>query len=203
MSERSDNTTWHHGEVDRKARAEAFGHGGITLWLTGLSGSGKSTLARGLEAALVERGVFVVVLDGDNVRHGLSGDLGFSASDRDENIRRVTEVAKLLAESGAVVLAAFISPTRAQRERVRTRHLQGDFLEAFVDCDLSVCESRDPKGLYVKARAGEIPSFTGITAPYEPPLAPDVVVDTADQTLDESVAVLLGVLAARGIIGEG
>lgn len=175
---KSDNITWHHGSVSRDDRAQLNEHRGATLWFTGLSGSGKSTLTRALEARLHARGVRVYVLDGDNVRHGLNRDLGFAPEDRTENVRRVAEVARLMADAGLLCLTAFISPYRDDRAQARARHEPGDFMEVYVECDLSVCESRDPKGLYAKARSGEIGSFTGISAPYEAPEAAEVRVRT-------------------------
>jgi len=171
--------TWHDSAVTREAREERRGHRGAVLWFTGLSASGKSTLAVEVEKALFREGYFSYVLDGDNVRHGLNGDLGFSPEDRTENIRRIGEVSKLFAEAGALVLTAFISPYREDRDRIR--HLMSrsnDFLEVFVSCPVEVCEARDPKGLYKKARSGEISNFTGIDAPYEAPESPDLVIET-------------------------
>jgi adenylylsulfate kinase len=202
----SRNIHWHEGEVTRADRERAQGHRGATLWLTGLSASGKSTLARALEAQLFRRGATVYVLDGDNVRHGLNRDLGFSPVDRAENIRRIGEVARLLTEHGAIVVTAFISPYRADRDGVRALMAPGDFVEVFVDADLSTCETRDPKGLYAKARRGEIPEFTGITAPYEAPSAPELVVRTGGVTVDASVAELIAFLERGGYLspdGEG
>jgi len=197
----STDITWHDGEVTRAMRATLNGHAAATLWFTGLSGSGKSTLSRAVEAALHHRGVRTYVLDGDNVRHGLNGDLGFSAADRTENIRRVGEVSKLLTDAGLIVLTAFISPYRADRARVRALHLPTDFVEVHVAADLAVCESRDPKGLYRKARAGQIPDFTGISAPYEAPEAPELVVHTDEDDLAACVGEVLAFLEARGTIG--
>ncbi len=198
MSE-ANNLTWHEGRVSRQQRATLLGHDAACLWFTGLSGSGKSTLSRAVEEELVIRGVHSYALDGDNVRMGLNGDLGFSAADRTENIRRVGELARLFVDSGAVVLTAFISPYRADRARVR--ELIGDgFVEVFVNPGLAVCESRDPKGLYRSARAGEIPEFTGVSAPYEEPEAADLVIDTGAHSLDESVALVVAWLVQRGVI---
>ena len=177
--QRSENVTWHSSSVTREAREDRRGHRGAVLWFTGLSASGKSTLAIEVDKRLFARGHFSYVLDGDNVRHGLNGDLGFTPDDRMENIRRVGEVAKLFAESGALVLTAFISPYVRDRDRVRdlvTRPT--DFVEIHVSCPVEVCEARDPKGLYKKARAGEIPNFTGIDAPYEEPEAAELTVET-------------------------
>jgi len=193
------NLTWHGGLVSAEARASLLGHGAVCLWFTGLSGSGKSTLTRAVEVALVERGVHAYVLDGDNVRMGLNRDLGFAAGDRVENIRRVGELARLFVDSGAVTLTAFISPYRADRDAARA--LVGDrFVEVFVDPGLAVAEARDPKGLYKRARAGEIPNFTGVSAPYEAPEAPELRVDTGEQTVEESVATVLDFLEQRRFV---
>ena len=197
---KADNITWHVGEVDRAARTRAHGHRGAVLWFTGLSGSGKSTIAHRVESRLIERGVFAYVLDGDNIRHGLNGDLGFSPEEREENIRRVGEVARLFADAGAVVLSAFISPYRRDRDRVRGLLEQGEFVEVFVDTPIEVCEARDPKGLYKKARAGEISNFTGIDAPYEAPQAPEVHLDTDTLSVDEAAARVVACLEALGIL---
>ncbi len=167
------------GRIDAAARAANLGHESYTVWFTGLSGSGKSTLAYALEEALVARGVTAYVLDGDNIRFGLNRDLGFSPEDRTENIRRIGEVCRLFQDAGVVVLTAFISPYRADREQVRQLHPDGTFVEVYVNTPLDVCEARDVKGLYKKARAGEIPEFSGITAPYEPPESPELTVDTS------------------------
>jgi adenylylsulfate kinase len=186
--------------VTRADRESATGHKGCTIWMTGLSASGKSTLAVALEKALWERGVRSYVLDGDNVRHGLNKDLGFSPEDRNENIRRIGEVAKLFTDAGVVNVTAFISPYRADRDRVREIMAGGDFIEVFVNCPVEVCEQRDPKGLYKKARAGQIPEFTGISAPYEEPLKPELTVDTHLESEAESLAKVLGYLEAHGYI---
>ncbi len=201
-SGKSTNVVWHQATIDRAMREQLNGHKGAILWFTGLSGSGKSTLANAVESRLHELGVRTYVLDGDNIRHGLCGDLGFSDSDRVENIRRIGEVAKLFLESGTVALTAFISPFQADRDRVRALAPEGDFFEIYCQCDLSVCEERDVKGLYKKARAGEIPEFTGISSPYEAPERPEVVVDTARQSLDESVDTVLAALRRQGVIAS-
>ncbi|MBC8945451.1 MULTISPECIES: adenylyl-sulfate kinase [Xenorhabdus] len=172
-----NNIVWHSHDVNRKQREAANGHPALVIWFTGLSGSGKSTLAGMLEQVLFSQGIKTYLLDGDNVRHGLCRDLGFSEADRQENIRRVGEVAKLMVDAGLVVLTAFISPGRAERQKIRQSMESGQFIEVFVDTPLAICESRDPKGLYKKARAGEIPNFTGINATYEAPEQPDIYLD--------------------------
>lgn len=190
MSVKSTNITRTEHRITREDRSRANGHRGGVLWFTGLSGSGKTTLAFELERALFERGRQVYVLDGDNVRHGLNRDLGFSPEDRAENIRRIGEVAALFAEAGLIVLTSFISPYRQDRDGARAA-AKGSFHEIYLAAELEICESRDPKGLYKKARRGEIPDFTGISAPYEAPLAPELVVDSGRQTPDESLQALL------------
>ncbi len=192
MTPADRNLVWHHRRIGRADYRRRNGHPGAVLWFTGLSGSGKSTLANAVEEALFAQGVYTYLLDGDNVRHGLNRDLGFGAGDRVENIRRIGEVARLFVDAGLVVLTAFISPFRADRDRVRALLGPGEFAEIHVACDLATCEARDPKGLYRKARAGEIPEFTGLTSPYEPPLAPELVVDTATTPLDQCVRQVLG-----------
>jgi len=196
----STNIAWHHASVDRAARAKQRGHRSAILWFTGLSGSGKSTLANALNQALFERGLACYVLDGDNIRHGLCKDLGFSDADREENIRRIGEVSKLFLDAGVVVLTAFVSPFKADRDRARGLVVAGDFVEIHCAADLAVCEERDPKGLYAKARAGEIKEFTGISSPYEAPENPELRVDTGKQSLEESVAQVLSHLSEQGII---
>ncbi len=178
----TDDIVWHPGHVERTDRAAVTGGLGATLWLTGLSGSGKSTIAHLAETILIESGRGTYTLDGDNIRHGLNADLGFSAADRTENVRRIGEVARLMADAGLVVFAPLISPYRADREAVRRAHeVAGiDFFEVFVNTPIEVCEQRDPKGLYAKARAGEITQFTGVDDPYEAPENPDLVLDTTD-----------------------
>lgn len=199
---RSTNITWHEGDVPRDRRIDKLGHGGATLWLTGLSGSGKSTVAVAVERLLLERGVNCYRLDGDNVRHGLCANLGFSPEDRAENIRRVGEVARLFADACVIVLASFVSPYRADRDRVRQLHEQAGlpFAEVFIDVPLEVAERRDPKGLYKKARAGEIKNFTGIDDPYEPPQAPELVLPTAEMSLDDSARAIVDYLRRQRII---
>ena len=191
---KAQNIVWHETTVSKSERESINGHKGCTVWLTGLSGSGKSTLANLLEKALWERGIRSFVLDGDNVRHGLNKDLGFSPADRTENIRRIGEVAKLFTEAGVINSTAFISPYRADRQAARKA--AGDsFHEVHVKADLATCESRDPKGLYVRARRGEIPDFTGISAPYEEPETPELVVDTAALDVSQSAAMVLDYVA--------
>ena len=197
---KSTNITWHEGQVTRKDREKVVGQRGVTLWLTGLSGSGKSTVAVAAEQALIERGRLAYVLDGDNVRHGLNKNLGFSPEDRTENIRRIAEVAKLFTDSGVIVLTSFISPYRADRDAARAIFGEGDFVEVFVSTSLETCESRDPKGLYKKARAGQIPEFTGISAPYEAPERPELVLDTGKLAVPESVAALIRYLEGKGYL---
>ena len=197
---KATNIVWHEASVDRAARADKRGHRSAILWFTGLSGSGKSTLANAVNAALFERGLSTYVLDGDNVRHGLCKDLGFSDADREENIRRIGEVAKLFLDAGVIVLTAFVSPFRADRDKARDLVEAGDFFEIFCAADLDVCESRDPKGLYAKARSGAIKEFTGISSPYEAPNTPELKIDTGAQDLAESVNVVIKALQDTGVI---
>ena len=197
---KATNIVWHEASVDRAARADKRGHRSAILWFTGLSGSGKSTLANAVNAALFERGLATYVLDGDNVRHGLCKDLGFSDADREENIRRIGEVAKLFLDAGVIVLTAFVSPFRVDRDKARNLVDEGDFFEIFCAADLDVCESRDPKGLYAKARSGVIKEFTGISSPYEAPDAPELKIDTGAQELAESVEVVIKALQDKGVI---
>lgn len=197
---KATNIVWHEASVDRAARADKRGHRSAILWFTGLSGSGKSTLANAVNAALFERGLGTYVLDGDNVRHGLCKDLGFSDADREENIRRIGEVAKLFLDAGVIVLTAFVSPFRADRDKARDLVEAGDFFEIFCAADLDVCESRDPKGLYAKARSGAIKEFTGISSPYEAPDTPELKIDTGAQDLAESVNVVIKALQVKGVI---
>lgn len=196
---KSTNVVWHHATVTRERREQANGHKSAVIWFTGLSGSGKSTLAHAVEDQLHTRGCRTFVLDGDNVRHGLCGDLGFTIQDRTENIRRVGEVAKLFTEAGVIVLTAFISPLRSDRDRVRNILPHGDFLEVYCAASLDECEKRDVKGLYKKARAGQIPEFTGITSPYEEPAAAELVVETGTVSLQECSLRVLNLLESRGI----
>ena len=191
---------WHDHKITRAERAANKNQKPCLLWFTGLSGSGKSTIANALDVALHERGYHTFLLDGDNVRHGLCSDLGFSDEDRVENIRRIGEVSKLFADSGLIVLSAFISPFVSDRRMVRKLFPAGEFIEVFMDTPLDTCEERDPKGLYKKARAGEIKHFTGIDSPYEAPPHPEVRLDTSTMSVDECVEVLVNHLARNGLI---
>lgn len=202
VEQKATNIHWHEGKVTQEERLENMGQRGATLWMTGLSGSGKSTIAVALEQTLLQRGFHAYRLDGDNIRHGLNKNLGFSAEDRDENIRRIGEVTKLFADAGVISICSFISPYRAARNTVREIH-EADglpFLEVHVHAPLDVAESRDPKGLYKKARAGEIKGFTGIDDPFEEPESPEVLLPTHELSIEESVVKLLGALEERGII---
>ncbi|MEM0955296.1 MAG: adenylyl-sulfate kinase [Pseudomonadota bacterium] len=200
--QKATNVTWHEGDITRAHREKLQGHKGATLWFTGLSGSGKSTVAVELEGTLHELGVSCYRLDGDNVRMGINKNLGFTAEDRAENIRRIGEVAKLFVDAGIIALSSFISPYRADRDEVRKLHEAAgmDFIEVFVDCSLEAAEARDPKGLYKKARAGEIKNFTGIDDPYEAPDAPEIHLHSDQQSLAEEVAAILALLRERTII---
>ncbi|MBN2009735.1 adenylyl-sulfate kinase [candidate division KSB1 bacterium] len=198
--QKATNITWHGGNVTKADREALLDQKGVTIWFTGLSGSGKSTLAREVEQQLFQRGHLVYVLDGDNIRHGLNKNLGFSPEDREENIRRIGEVAHLFNDAGVITLTAFISPYRADRDNARALNTDGEFIEVYVDCPLEECEKRDPKGLFEKARAGIIKEFTGISAPYEAPEHPELVVKTGELTLEESAGVVLDYLVEKGII---
>lgn len=200
--QKATNVHWHSGDVTREDRYRVLGHKGATLWFTGLSGSGKSTVAVALEKELTARGVLCYRLDGDNVRLGINKNLGFSAEDRSENIRRIGEVSKLFVDTGVIVLSSFISPYRADRDMVRNLHDASamDFIEIHVDCSLAEAEKRDPKGLYKKARAGEIKGFTGIDDPYEAPLKPEVHLHSDEMSLEQEVAVLIAEMESRGIL---
>jgi adenylylsulfate kinase len=197
--QKATNITWHGANVTQDEREAALGQKGCVVWLTGLSASGKSTIARRVEQLLLERGKVAYVLDGDNIRHGLNKDLGFSPEDRTENIRRIGEVAKLFADAGAVALTAFISPYRADRNTARALVPEGRFIEAYVNASLQLCEIRDPKGLYKKAREGKIPEFTGISAPYEAPLTPELVVEVTG-TVEDSANQVMADLERRGFL---
>lgn len=200
--ERKDHSSpaevvWHHSVIDKQARARLKQQAPCCIWFTGLSGSGKSTLANALEAALYEQGVHTYLLDGDNVRHGLNANLGMSDADRAENIRRVSEVAKLMVDAGLVVITAFISPFRADRDAARALLGDGEFIEVFVDTPLEECEKRDPKGLYAKAREGVIKEFTGISSPYEAPEKPEIHVDTTGLDVEQCVRRVLQALTLK------
>jgi adenylylsulfate kinase len=199
---KATNITWHEGHVTREERFGLLKQGGATLWFTGLSGSGKSTIAFTLEHALAQRGRLAYVLDGDNIRHGLNKNLGFSAADREENIRRIGEVAKLFADCGVVTMTSFISPYRKDRDTVRALHAAGKlpFIEVFVNTPIATCEQRDPKGLYKKARAGELKNFTGIDDPYEEPLKPEITIDATNTTPQQATVLLLEYLEKQGIV---
>lgn len=203
--QKATNIVWHEGDLTRDERWSALGVRGATLWFTGLSGSGKSTVACALEQALVNLGVFCYRLDGDNIRHGLNKNLGFSAEDRAENIRRIGEVSKLFADAGIISLTSFISPYRADRDAARALHDKDGlrFIEVYVNAPLEICESRDVKGLYKKARAGEIKGFTGIDDPYEAPGRPEIVLETGAQSVDQSVRQLLNYLEAEKLVRLG
>jgi len=200
--QKATNIVWHEGAVTREDRQQQNGHKSCTVWLTGLSGSGKSTIAVALEKRLLDLGVRAFILDGDNVRHGLNKNLGFSPEDRTENIRRIGEVAKLFTNAGFVTITAFISPYRQDRDQVRAIMNDGDFVEVLVDCPVETCEERDVKGLYKKARAGEIPEFTGISAPYEAPEKAEIIAKTHEQTVDQSAEQILSYLQQRGIVSS-
>ncbi len=199
---KATNITWHEGHVTRDERSGLLKQKGATLWFTGLSGSGKSTIAFTLEHALVQRGRLAYVLDGDNIRHGLNKNLGFSATDREENIRRIGEVAKLFADCGILTMTSFISPYRKDRDLVRTLHEAGQlpFLEIFLNTPIETCENRDPKGLYKKARAGELKGFTGVDDPYEAPLKPELTIDATHTSPQEATVQLLDYLEKRQLI---
>ena len=202
MTKKSTNIVWHHASISRADREVLHAHKSAVLWFTGLSGSGKSTLAHAVEDYLYKMGVSTYVLDGDNVRQGLCGDLGFTDSDRVENIRRIGELAKLMTEAGVITLTAFISPFMTDRDIARKLVPPGDFLEIYCLCPIEACEQRDVKGLYKKARAGDIPFFTGIGSPYQAPKNPELIVDTHEQTLSESVVHVINLLVQRGLIAN-
>tara|TARA_B100001964_G_scaffold13643_1_gene14200 strand:- start:321 stop:932 length:612 start_codon:yes stop_codon:yes gene_type:complete len=198
--QKATNIKWHHGKVTKEDRVKLLNHKGATLWLTGLSGSGKSTIAVELEHALIENRHQAYILDGDNIRHGLNKNLGFSPEDRTENIRRIGEVAKLFTEANIITIAAFVSPYREDRKNVRKLLGHGEFVEIYVKCSLEVCETRDTKGLYKKARAGEVKDFTGISAPYEEPLNPELTIDSSKLSVEESTREILNYLAGKGYV---
>ncbi|WP_203362650.1 adenylyl-sulfate kinase [Bacillus sp. REN10] len=197
-----ENIVWHQQSLTKEGRRQKNGHHSAVFWFTGLSGSGKSTIANAVAKKLYELGAQTYVLDGDNIRHGLNQDLGFSDQDRKENIRRIGEVAKLFADSGQFVCTAFISPFQEDRDTVRSLLEEDEFIEIFVDCPLNECEARDPKGLYKKARSGDIPQFTGISSPYEAPKAPDLVLRTDQYTVEECVAQLITFIQKKNWLEE-
>ncbi|MFE7064680.1 adenylyl-sulfate kinase [Sutcliffiella sp. NPDC057660] len=197
---KATNITWHETAITKEERRVQNGHGSSVLWFTGLSGSGKSTIANAVSKELYRQGINEYVLDGDNVRHGLNRDLGFSEKDRNENIRRIGEVAKLFVDSGKIVTTAFISPFRADREQVRQLFEEAEFIEVFVDCPLEECEKRDPKQLYAKARRGEIKDFTGIDSPYEAPVKAEITIHSERSSVEESVTTILDYLRLQKII---
>ncbi len=199
---KSPDVHWHSSLVDRQQHKIRNNHKSFVLWFTGLSGSGKSTLANAVEKHLFDNHHRVAILDGDNIRHGLCSDLGFSEEDRHENMRRIAEVSKLFVETGTIVLAAFISPYRNDRELIRSRLPHGDFYEVYCKCDLDICEERDPKGLYARARSGEVDNFTGISAPYEEPIKPDMIIDTNKLSIKEELTVVMNNLIKKGLIDE-
>ncbi len=205
MKIKATNIKWHEGHVQRADRERLLGHKGATVWFTGLPSSGKSTLAFTVEHTLMEQGHLAYVLDGDNIRHGLNKNLGFSAEDREENIRRIAEVAKLFADAGAIAMTSFISPYRKDRDNARELHKQAGlpFIEIHVSTAVEVCEQRDPKGLYKKARAGQIRQFTGVDDPYEPPLNPELVIDAGKLSVGDAAALVLELLEQRGIVNLG
>ena len=200
MTEKSSNTVWHNATVTRARREKLNKHKSVILWFTGLSGAGKSTLAHAVEEKLHQLQCRTYVLDGDNVRHGLCGDLGFTVEDRQENIRRIGEIAKLMLEAGIISLTAFISPFEKERQLARKLVPHGDFLEIYCYCELDICEQRDVKGLYKKARSGEIKHFTGISSPYEVPKKPEIKINTGQDSLEDCVDQVINLLRDRGII---
>ena len=199
---KSPNVVWHEYKITREDREQLLNQKGCVLWFTGLPSSGKSTLANEVAHLLHQRGQLTYVLDGDNIRHGLNKDLGFSPEDREENIRRIGEVAKLFADAGVIALTAFVSPYRKDRDRARSLLEEGRFIEVYVNCPVQVCESRDPKGLYKKAKAGEIPEFTGISAPYEPPEKPEIEVRTDEMSVSEAAEMVIRYLEQQGIVPQ-
>ena len=197
---KSQNITWHHAIITKEDRERLLGQKGITLWFTGLSCSGKSTLAIEVEKKLYERGHLTYILDGDNIRHGLNKNLGFSPEDREENIRRIGEVANLFRQAGIINMTAFISPYRADRKKARDLSKEYEFIEIFCRCSLDTCEKRDRKGLYKKAKAGEVPEFTGISAPYEEPENPEITIETDKETIEEGVNKIISYMEKNGLI---
>ncbi len=198
--QKATNIKWHHGKITKEDRRKLMKQRGVVIWLTGLSGSGKSTIAVELEHALVENKQHAYILDGDNIRHGLNKNLGFSPEDRSENIRRIGEVAKLFVNANIITITAFISPYREDRDSARALSKEGEFIEVYVKCPLDVCEQRDTKGLYKKARAGEVKKFTGISAPYEEPSNPELTIDSSKLSVEESTRVILNYLEEKGFV---
>ncbi len=198
--QKATNIKWHHGKITKEDRIKLMKQKGVTIWLTGLSGSGKSTIAVELEHALLENSHQAYILDGDNIRHGLNKNLGFSPEDRSENIRRIGEVAKLFTDANIITITAFISPYRQDRENARKLQKNGEFIEVYVKCPLEVCEQRDTKGLYKKARAGEVKEFTGISAPYEEPLNHEITIDTSKMPVEESTRAIIKYLEETGYV---
>ncbi|MHC4321939.1 MAG: adenylyl-sulfate kinase [Planctomycetota bacterium] len=198
--QKATNIKWHHGKITKEDRTKLLNQKGATIWLTGLSGSGKSTIAVELEHALIENKHQAYILDGDNIRHGLNKNLSFSPEDRTENIRRIGEVAKLFTEANIITIAAFVSPYREDRDNVRKLLGHGEFIEIYVKCSLEVCEARDTKGLYKKARAGEVKDFTGISAPYEEPLNSELTIDSSALSVEESTRAILDYLESKGYV---
>ena len=198
--QKSTNIKWHHGKISRGDREKLMGQKGVTVWLTGLSGSGKSTIAVELEHALLDNNHQAYILDGDNIRHGLNKNLGFSPEDRSENIRRIGEVASLFTDANIITVTAFISPYKADRDEARALQKDGDFVEVYVKCSIEECEKRDTKGLYKKARAGEIKEFTGISAPYEEPDKAELTIDTTELSVEDSTRAIIGYLEEKGYI---
>ncbi|MBI5048277.1 MAG: adenylyl-sulfate kinase [Deltaproteobacteria bacterium] len=195
--QKATNIKWHHGKITKQDRVNLMKQKGVTIWLTGLSGSGKSTIAVELEHALLENKHQAYILDGDNIRHGLNKNLGFSPDDRSENIRRIGEVAKLFTDANIITITAFISPYRQDRENARKLQKEDEFIEVYVKCPIEVCEQRDTKGLYKKARAGEVKEFTGISAPYEEPLNPEMIVNTSEMSVEESTRAIISYLEKK------
>lgn len=198
--QKATNIKWHHGKITKEDRVKLMKQKGVTIWLTGLSGAGKSTIAVELEHALLENKHQAYILDGDNIRHGLNKNLGFSPEDRSENIRRIGEVAKLFTDANIITITAFISPYKQDRDNARKLQREGEFIEVYVQCPLDVCEQRDTKGLYKKARAGEVKEFTGISAPYEEPLNPEITIDTSKVSVEEATRVILSYLERNGYV---
>lgn len=199
-TQKATNIKWHHGKISRDDRVNLMKQKGGTIWLTGLSGSGKSTIAVELEHALIENKHQAYILDGDNIRHGLNKNLGFSPEDRSENIRRIGEVAKLFTDANIITITAFISPYRQDRDNARKLFQAGEFIEIYIKCPLEICEQRDTKGLYKKARKGEVKEFTGISAPYEEPLSPELTIDTSKMSIEESTRTIIAYLEEKGYV---